>query len=90
MQISVSFPSAKTSLVFCLLAGLGGFIAPGQAIAENAAPLYGAIAGIVRNSAQAPVAGALVTAMRADGQGIWTTISGSDGRLIPDPEHDAG
>jgi len=40
---------------------------------------FGAIAGIVRSSAKAPVVGAMVTAARTDGKGIWTTISGSDG-----------
>ncbi len=42
-------------------------------------PAFGTIAGVIRNSAKAPVAGATVTAARADGQGIRTTISGSDG-----------
>jgi hypothetical protein len=42
-------------------------------------PLFGAIAGVVRNSAKAPVAGAMVTVTRTDGKGIWTTISGTDG-----------
>jgi hypothetical protein len=41
--------------------------------------LFGAIAGVVRSPAKAPVVGAMVTAVRADGKGIWTTISGSDG-----------
>jgi hypothetical protein len=41
--------------------------------------MFGAIAGVVRNSAKLPVSGALVTAVRADGKGIWTTISGNDG-----------
>jgi len=39
----------------------------------------GAMVGIVTNSAKLPVAGATVTATRADGGGIRATISGSDG-----------
>jgi len=42
-------------------------------------PMFGAIAGIVRSSAKAPIVGAMVTAARTDGKGIWTTISGTDG-----------
>jgi hypothetical protein len=42
-------------------------------------PMFGAIAGVVRSSAKLPIVGAMVTAARADGTGIWTTISGSDG-----------
>jgi len=42
-------------------------------------PMFGAIAGVVKSSAKVPIAGAMVTAARADGKGIWTTISGSDG-----------
>ena len=41
--------------------------------------MFGAIAGVVRTSAKAPVVGAMVTASRTDGKGIWTTISGTDG-----------
>ncbi len=40
---------------------------------------YGAVTGIVRNSAKLPVAGAMVTATRADGSSIRATLSGSDG-----------
>jgi hypothetical protein len=39
----------------------------------------GAIVGLVRNSANAPVGGATVTAVRSGGGGIRATISGSDG-----------
>jgi len=39
----------------------------------------GAIVGVVTNSAKAPVPGATVTAVRADGSGIRATVSGSDG-----------
>jgi len=39
----------------------------------------GAIVGLVTNSANAPVAHATVTAVRADGGGIRATVSGSDG-----------
>ena len=54
-------------------------IASPSATTDRAQPLFGAIAGVVRNSAKAPVSGAMVTAARTDGKGIWTTISGSDG-----------
>ncbi len=47
--------------------------------AARVQPAFGAVGGIVRNSAGVPIAGAMVTAARADGKGIWTTISGSDG-----------
>src|ERR1700733_4936661 len=47
--------------------------------APSAQPMFGAIAGVVRSSAKIPVVGAMVTASRTDGKGIWTTISGTDG-----------
>jgi hypothetical protein len=40
---------------------------------------YGTIVGIIRNEAKHPVAGATITAAKADGSGIRATISGSDG-----------
>jgi hypothetical protein len=49
------------------------------AMSSEAPPLFGAIAGVVRSSASAPIVGAMVTIARTDGRGIWTTISGSDG-----------
>jgi len=53
---------------------------PGTTIAAaHVQAAFGAIAGVVRSSTKAPIAGAMVTVARADGQGIWTTISGSDG-----------
>ncbi len=39
----------------------------------------GAIVGVVTNSAKLPVAGVTVTAVRADGEAIRATVSGSDG-----------
>ena len=45
----------------------------------QAQPMFGAIAGVVRGSARVPIVGAMVTLARADGKGIWTTISGTDG-----------
>src|ERR1039458_9910747 len=42
-------------------------------------PLFGAIAGVVRTSSKLPIVGAMVTVAKADGKGIWTTISGSEG-----------
>src|SRR5579872_6414145 len=38
---------------------------------------FGAVTGIVRNSAKLPVAGATVTAMRTDASGVRATVSGS-------------
>lgn len=49
------------------------------AASSQAQPAFGAIAGVVRGAAKTPVVGAMVTATRADGKGIWTTISGTDG-----------
>src|ERR1700739_5127969 len=43
------------------------------------AALPGAIVGVVRNTGNAPVAGVTVTALRADGEAIRATVSGSDG-----------
>ena len=40
---------------------------------------FGAIVGIVMNSAKLPIAGATVTAVREDGGAIRATLSGSDG-----------
>src|SRR5579859_4251131 len=51
--------------------------ATGTAAAAKAT--FGAVAGIVRNSAKLPVAGATVTASRTDGSGVRATVSGSDG-----------
>jgi Putative beta-barrel porin-2, OmpL-like. bbp2/Carboxypeptidase regulatory-like domain len=53
--------------------------APPAAVSDHAQPMFGAIAGVVRSSAKAPISGAMVTAARSDGKGIWTTISGTDG-----------
>jgi hypothetical protein len=50
--------------------------APPPAVVKTA---QGAIVGILTNAAKAPVAGAMVTAVRADGGAIRATISGSDG-----------
>jgi hypothetical protein len=46
-------------------------------VARAAQP--GTIVGVVTNSAKLPVAGVTVTAVRADGEAIRATISGSDG-----------
>ena len=46
-------------------------------VAHAAQP--GAIVGVVTNSAKLPVAGVTVTAVRADGEAIRATVSGSDG-----------
>jgi hypothetical protein len=49
------------------------------AVSDHPQPMFGAIAGVVRSSAKTPISGAMVTAARSDGKGIWTTISGTDG-----------
>ena len=49
------------------------------ALPDHAQPVFGAIAGVVRSSAKVPITGAMVTAVRTDGKGIWTTITGTDG-----------
>src|ERR1700687_1584345 len=46
-------------------------------VARAAQP--GTIVGVVTNSAKLPVAGVTVTAVRADGEAIRATVSGSDG-----------
>jgi len=46
-------------------------------VAHGAQP--GTIVGVVTNSAKLPVAGVTVTAVRADGEAIRATVSGSDG-----------
>ena len=46
---------------------------------ENVKVAFGAIVGVVRNAAKAPVGGATITAARADGSGIRATVSGGDG-----------
>jgi hypothetical protein len=60
-----------------------GLALPAVQAEESSAPVVktssGAIVGIVTNSAKVPVAGATVTAIRADGGGIRATVSSSDG-----------
>jgi len=61
----------------------GGFLLPAVQAQESAAPVVrtasGTMVGIVTNSAKLPIAGATVTAIRADGGGIRATVSSSDG-----------
>ena len=71
---------------FLLSTLLMGFVLPVARAAEPAAPVraspqtsYGAIVGILTDSAKHPVAGATVTAVRSDGSSIRATVSGSDG-----------
>jgi hypothetical protein len=58
-------------------------LVPAVRAEETAAPVIktstGAIVGIVTNSARLPIAGATVTAARADGGSIRATVSSSDG-----------
>jgi hypothetical protein len=60
-----------------------GAAVPALQAEETAAPVVktssGTMVGIVTNSAKLPVAGATVTATRADGGGIRATVTGSDG-----------
>jgi hypothetical protein len=63
--------------VIAVLAGT--CIAPLAIAQDSNTPAFGAIAGVVRSSAKAPIPGAMVTVARTDGKGIWTTISGNDG-----------
>jgi hypothetical protein len=67
-------------LTFILATGLA---LPGAHAQESSASVvkvqFGAIVGMVTNSAKLPIAGATVTAVRSDGGGIRATISGSDG-----------
>jgi putative OmpL-like beta-barrel porin-2/carboxypeptidase family protein len=57
-----------------LVALAGALLLPAAFAAE-----LGAIVGLVTDAAGAPVARATVTAVRADGNGIRATVSGSDG-----------
>src|SRR5580658_3916277 len=63
-----------------------GLAMPILQAAEPTAPVrvspqtsYGAIVGVVTDSAKLPLARATVTAVRADGTAIRATVSGSDG-----------
>jgi hypothetical protein len=58
-----------------LLAALAGALLLPAAVAAE----LGAIVGLLTNAAGAPVPHATVTAVRADGNGIRATVSGSDG-----------
>jgi hypothetical protein len=57
-----------------LVALAGALLLPAAFAAE-----LGAIVGLVTDAAGAPLARATVTAVRADGNGIRATVSGSDG-----------
>ncbi len=48
-------------------------------LATHVRPALGAVTGVVRGSAKTAISGAMITAVKADGQGVWTTISGNDG-----------
>jgi hypothetical protein len=77
MKLPKNLPGYLISL---LAAGITTFPAYGQAPAAIVAKVsVGAIVGIVKNSTRIPVGGATVTAIRADGDSIRATISGSDG-----------
>jgi len=74
----------RAPLALCLALGLscGAVYAaepPAPAVAGATKPSLGAIVGVVRSPAKAPVAGAVITAQKADGSGIRAALSGSDG-----------
>ena len=86
MKTSFLSYTARIVPAFCILTALTGMV--GTARADDSVPAaatnqtqaaFGAIAGVVRNSTKAPLVGAMVTAVRSDGKGTWTTISGNDG-----------
>src|ERR1019366_5547985 len=63
-----------------------GLALPAMSAAEGPAPAsenqkttYGAIVGVVRNAAKAPIAGATVTSAKADGSGLRATVSSGEG-----------
>ena len=68
---------------FLISVVVSGAAAPALQAEETAAPVVktssGTMVGIVTNSAKLPVAGATVTAPRADSGGIRATVTGSDG-----------
>jgi hypothetical protein len=68
---------------FLLSVLAAGAAVPAVHAEETAVPVVktssGAVVGIVTDSAKLPVAGATVTAIRADGGGIRATVTGSDG-----------
>jgi len=88
----IAIPAALTWLV-CATAYAGverdasaGLAAAAAQAAVSSTPLvgaarteFGAIVGVVTDSAKGPVAHATVTAVRTDGGGIRATVSGSDG-----------
>src|SRR6202051_4638313 len=47
--------------------------------ATNVKSAVGAVAGVVRGSTKVGISGAMITAVKGDGQGVWTTISGNGG-----------
>jgi hypothetical protein len=65
-------------LAFAITAGLALPAAAADPMSASK-PAFGAIVGLVTNSAKLPVAGATVTAVRIDGNAIRATLSGSDG-----------
>lgn len=73
--------SCVFGLLFCALAGSPTLSAADavQSASEMRKATCGAIAGIVANAANIPVAHGTVTAVREDGGGIRATLSGSDG-----------
>ena len=73
----------RALLIPTLVTGLGlpamyAAEAPAPA-SENQKTTYGAIVGVTRNAAKAPIAGATVTSAKADGSGLRATVSSSEG-----------
>jgi hypothetical protein len=73
----------QTCLRACLLAaavfGVGVPVCADTGLSPTVKVAVGAIVGVIKNSSQAPVAGATLTATRTDGTAIRAAISASDG-----------
>ena len=69
------------SILLCAMLALSSLLSSARAQSPGVTSkvVYGAIVGLVTNSAKQPVAGATVTAVRVDGSSIRATVSGSDG-----------
>src|SRR3984957_21107036 len=78
---SMTFQRCVKGVLVSMLAA--GLLLPAVRAQESPAPVIktstGAIVGVVTNSARLPIAGATVTAARADGGSIRATVSSSDG-----------
>jgi hypothetical protein len=71
--------SEKTLRRFIVSVLVIGVAIPAARAADATTIAFGAIVGMVKNPASLPVAGATITAARADGSGLRATLSGSEG-----------